>query len=84
MAGRRLKLLRRAGCGLCEDMARDLTRLGLAFDEVDIEQDAALEAAYGEAIPVVLWDGREVARAPQTDRTLRRVLARAGVIDAVP
>jgi hypothetical protein len=65
-------------------MARDLRRLRVAFEEVDIEQDAALERAYGESIPVLLQGDREVARAPQTERTLRQALIRAGLLHALP
>jgi glutaredoxin len=76
----RLRLLLRPECSLCEDMARDLRRLRLAFEEVDIEQDETLERAYGESIPVLLAGDREVARAPQTERTLRAALARGGLL----
>ena len=64
-------------------MARDLRRLRLAFDEVDIEQDDALERVYGEAIPVLLHGDREVARAPQTERSLRQAVTRAGLLRAL-
>lgn len=76
-------MLRRPDCGLCEDMARDLKRLRIEFDEVDIEQHAALERAYGESIPVLLRGGLEVARAPQTERSLREALIRFGLLPAV-
>jgi hypothetical protein len=35
------------------------TRLGFAFDEVDIEADEELELEYGIRIPVVEIDGEE-------------------------
>jgi glutaredoxin len=79
----RLQLLRRPECGLCEDMARDLRRLHVDFDEVDIEQDEALERAYGEAIPALIAGDIEIARAPQTERSLRDALIRAGMLPAV-
>ena len=84
MSGAQLRLLRRPECGLCEDMARDLHRLRVTFDEVDIEQDAALERAYGESIPVLMQGDSEIARAPQTERTLRQALSRAGLLPALP
>ena len=65
-------------------MARDLHRLRVAFDEVDIELDAALERAYGESIPVLMQGVNEIARAPQTERTLRQALSRAGLLPALP
>jgi hypothetical protein len=64
-------------------MARDLQRHRVDFDEVDIEDDEALEDAYGEAIPVLLDGEVEIARAPQTERSLKVALARAGLLPAV-
>jgi hypothetical protein len=61
-------------------MAGDLSRLNVGFDKVNIEQDAALEAAYGESIPVLLDGEREIARAPQTRDSLKMALKRAGVL----
>ena len=83
----RLHLLRRPDCGLCEDMARDLQRLRVDFEEVDIEGDEALERAYGECIPVLLA-GEDGDRARASDRTLTaecpgsRRLAAGGTLDA--
>lgn len=76
----RLRLLSRPQCGLCEDMARDLSRLGLAFDTIDIESDAALEQEYGEAIPVLMAGELEVARAPQSEASLQQALEQAGLL----
>ncbi len=64
-------------------MARDLRRWGVGFEEVDVEQDEALERAYGEAIPVLLDGSVEVARAPQTERSLRDALIRVGLLPTV-
>jgi hypothetical protein len=64
-------------------MARVLRRLRVDFDEVDIEQDEALERAYGEAIPVLMAGDFEIARAPQTERSLRDALIRVGMLPAV-
>ncbi len=78
-----LRLLRRDGCSLCQEMAEDLSRLGIDFQEIDVAQDEALESAYGDAIPVLLIGDREIARAPQTERSLRDALIRAGCLPAV-
>jgi len=64
-------------------MARDLQRLRVDFDEVDIEDDEGLEHAFGEAIPVLLDGDAEIARAPQTEQSLRVALIRAGLLPAV-
>lgn len=64
-------------------MARDLRRLRIDFEEVDIEQDEALDRAYGESIPVLLGSEGEIARGPQTGRSLRDALIRAGLLPAL-
>jgi hypothetical protein len=61
-------------------MAQTLSELGLACERVDIKKDPVLEAEYGAAIPVLFHNDAEVARAPQSSRTLKRALQRAGVI----
>jgi hypothetical protein len=70
----------RPGCGLCEEMAADLSDLHVPFDLVDVEQDTALESAYGEIIPVLFDGEREVTRAPHTRDSLKMELQRAGVL----
>jgi glutaredoxin len=57
---RRLVLYGRAGCHLCDDARTVLQRVGEPFDEVDIDADDALHAAYLERIPVVAVDGEEL------------------------
>ena len=61
-------------------MAGDLAHLRVPFDAVNIEDDASLEATYGELIPVLFEGDREVARAPQTRDSLKKALQRAGVL----
>lgn len=57
----RFTLYGRAYCHLCEDMARQLRAHGVAFDEVDVDQDPGLEARWGELVPVLAGaDGREI------------------------
>jgi glutaredoxin len=63
----RLQLLTRAGCHLCDVAAETLGRLaaegGLPADDVDlavdVDADPALQAEYGDRVPVVLLDGQE-------------------------
>lgn len=80
MVSPRLRLLSRPNCHLCEEMASALQELGLAFEAVNIEEDPVLEAEYGLVIPVLFHEDTEVARAPQSARTLKRALRRSGVI----
>ena len=48
------------GCHLCDDARAVLERIGEPFDEIDIDTDDALHAAYLERIPVVAMDGEEL------------------------
>lgn len=67
----KLTLLSREGCSLCNKTAALMEVLGLEFETVDVDRDESLRDRYGEAIPVVLADGREVCRAPVTRENLR-------------
>jgi glutaredoxin len=49
----RLRLYGRAWCHLCGDMAKALAALGLPFEEIDVDADPALEARFGERVPVL-------------------------------
>ena len=55
----RLTFLTRAYCHLCDTMRDALMPLAAAHGakvrELDVDADAALEAAYGELVPVVLF-----------------------------
>ncbi len=72
----KLQLLSRPECGLCREAAAVLSDLGLRFETVDVDSDPRLALEYGERIPVVLLDGREVARAPVSRESLRSALGR--------
>lgn len=56
MSGR-LTLYGRTYCHLCEDMAAALRglqeELGFGFEVVDVDADPAMEARYGELVPVL-------------------------------
>ena len=57
-AGARLTLLTRAYCHLCDTMRDALLPLatghGATVQELDVDADPALDAAYGELVPVLL------------------------------
>jgi hypothetical protein len=61
-----LVLVGKPGCRLCEAMrtvvAPVAAEMGLALDERDLRSDPELDALYRNDIPVLLLDGREVAR----------------------
>lgn len=71
-----LKLLGREDCHLCEVAQRELDRLGVRYEVVDIDDDPELEQRYNEDIPVVLYGETELARAPIEPVALRRTLER--------
>lgn len=75
-----LLLYSRPGCHLCDEMAATLRALRVPFVVVNVDEDAALNAAYGEHVPVLTRGDAEIARAPQSERTLQRALRKAGVL----
>ena len=75
----RLTLYSRPGCHLCDDMKVVVARVGssipLALDEIDISTDERLEELYGVEIPVLLLEGKKVAKYRVNEPDLRRILA---------
>lgn len=62
----RLTLLRREGCGLCEEMLAELAELAAQWplppvDTADVDADPDWQRRYGLRIPVLLWDGEPIA-----------------------
>ena len=61
-----ITLYSKPGCHLCDRVKQVLDRvqaqIPFVLETVDITQDAGLLARYGNDIPVILLDGREIAR----------------------
>jgi thioredoxin reductase (NADPH) len=61
---RRLTLLVRAYCHLCDEMrdavAALAARFGWKLDEIDIDGDEALEKRWSDSVPVLLAGDREL------------------------
>ncbi len=59
----RVRLYTRTNCHLCDVAREDLDRicadLAVTFDEVDVDNNPALTAEYGDRVPVIVVDGRE-------------------------
>jgi glutaredoxin len=79
-----LTLYTRPGCHLCEEMKTIVervlrhTRTAARLEEIDIANDPALEARYGQEIPVLLVNGKKAAKFRVTENELTRmVTARA-------
>lgn len=76
-----VKFLTRPGCHLCDAarplVQREVARLGLDLEEIDIDEDDDLVGEYGLRIPVVLSEAGEVLAEANFDRRqLRRGLRR--------
>jgi glutaredoxin len=73
-----LTLLSKPGCHLCEDLRALLDELqpeySFRIEEIDITADAELFARYRYEIPVLLKEGKEVARGRVSDRELVSLL----------
>lgn len=72
----RLTLYGRRDCHLCRVMAavvREVTAgtPGMVVEEVDVDRDPELRAAYGTDVPVLLVDGAEAFRHRVTAAALR-------------
>lgn len=76
-----LTLYSRPGCHLCEDMKAVVERVArahaepIAIEEIDISTDPDLESRYGLEIPVLLVNGRKVAKYRITETELTRALS---------
>lgn len=68
----------RPGCHLCADACAALEGAGIAYEEVDITADPALEAEYRYLIPVVEIAGRQVFEAGMNPAELPELVAEAG------
>ena len=76
-----LTIYSRPGCHLCEEMKGVVWRVARAepgtvsVREVDISNDVELESRYGLEVPVLLADGRKIAKYRVTEDEVRRALA---------
>jgi len=74
----RIVIYTREGCGLCDKAKEKVERVArdypIELEMVDIAQDAALEDAYGQLIPVIHIDGEKVFVSKVTELWLRREL----------
>ena len=75
-----LTLYTRRDCDLCREMEelleRELPRFVAEFRRIEIDGDAALEASYGQEVPVLFVNGRKAFKFRCTARDLRKRLSR--------
>ena len=73
-------MVTRDGCHLCDEMEAVLREvlpaLGAAYELVDVDGDPELTRRFGDVVPVLLRDGRPVAKVRVDPTTLRRLVAR--------
>jgi hypothetical protein len=75
---RRVTLIRKPGCHLCDDaevvIGKVCGELGVPWEQRDITEDQALHDQYWEQIPVVLIDGEQHTFWRVHEERLRRAL----------
>lgn len=79
MPARTVELLSRVGCHLCDDARRLVERVaaetGTGWTETDVDTDPALRAEFGDLVPVVRVDGKELGYWRIDEARLRRALS---------
>jgi hypothetical protein len=80
----RLTLLVRAYCHLCDEMRNALAAIApsVPVDERDVDADPALEAQWGDKVPVLLGGSRELCHYHLDPGALREFLARDAVANS--
>jgi len=75
-----LTLYSKPGCHLCDEMKAAINRVvsakkfEVAVTEIDISTDRDLELRFGLEIPVLMADGRKVAKYRVTEADLLKIL----------
>jgi glutaredoxin len=79
VAVRTVELLARDGCHLCDDARRLVERVtaaaGVRWTEIDVDTDPGLRAEFGDLVPVVRVDGKEIGYWRIDEARLRRALS---------
>jgi glutaredoxin len=75
----RLTLYSKPDCHLCHEMKATVQRVlrdraGIALEEIDISSDPGLLDRYGLEIPVLMIDGKKVAKYRVSEAELTRML----------
>ena len=74
-----LTLYSKPACHLCDEMKATLKRVlsgraEISVEEIDISNDAELLDRYGLEIPVLMIDGRKVAKYRVTEAELAKMI----------
>ena len=73
-AATRITVVTRPDCHLCEEAKVVLRWIGEPWAEINVEDVPALEAEYGDRVPVILLDGKEHDYWRVDEQRLRRDL----------
>lgn len=80
MRTRTVELLSRRDCHLCDDARAVVRRVtaeaGVGWTETDVDEVPALRAEFGDLVPVVRVDGKELGHWRIDEARLRRALGR--------
>jgi len=80
-----LVVVSREGCGLCEEMLRELAELERAqsipaVSVIDVDSDSDLVRAFGLKVPVLLLDGSVICHYTLNSNELLRLAGRPPAI----
>ena len=74
----RYELVTRAGCHLCDEMAGLLDEVlpahGLGYSLRDVDAEPGLRERFSDIVPVLLRDGKPVAKIRLDRRSLERIV----------
>lgn len=77
----RFQLLSRPNCHLCQEMekvlSQELPRWGERFSVEDVDADPEWQERFGEVIPVLLREGKPVAKIRLDRGQLERIVTRS-------
>jgi hypothetical protein len=72
------EMLTRPGCHLCDEMAvvldEVLPEFGLSWSPRDVDTEPEMRARFTDVVPVLLRDGRPVAKVRLDRRTLEQIV----------
>ncbi|MCP4200568.1 MAG: glutaredoxin family protein [bacterium] len=74
------ELLTRERCHLCDQMKAVLDEvlpaLGLSYELIDVDRDRVLSDRFGDTVPVLMREGKPVAKVRLDRRQLLRIVRR--------
>ena len=72
----RFELVTRKGCHLCDEMEAELEASGIEYSSLDVDRHPELRARFSDVVPVLLRDGKPVAKVRVNAARLRRLVRR--------